>query len=436
MPGKRDGPHGDAGEAPPDPAEPPIDDPIEHPVDGVIDLHQFRPADARDVVGDYLDACREQGVLDVRIIHGKGKGVLRRIVRSSLDKRDDVESYRTPDDGSSWGATLVRLSRKAVLIASLALAAACGVGGGDVPPPADDGLLLAEDSDGPEVTSLLGVPLYRPMLDPERRAPLAENLSEAEAAYRESPEGEEAIIWYGRRLAYLSRYRDAIEIYTRGLEVHPRSYRLLRHRGHRYISTRQFEAAITDLTRAADLAAGLPRETEPDGAPNALDIPLSNTHFNIWYHLGLAYYLTGDLEAARDAYLECMQHSDNPDLLVATTDWLYMTYRRLGEDEAAAALLEPIDADMEIIENDSYHRRLLMYKGEIAPEELLDLRAADDPNVALNIATQGYGVGNWYLVNGDIDAARDVFERVVEGTSWAAFGYIAAEAELARGVGS
>ena len=109
-----------------------------------------------------------------------------------------------------------------------------------------------------------------------------------------------------------------------------------------------------------------------------------------------------------------------------------VTYRRLGDEEAAAAVLEPIAADMEIIENDSYHRRLLMYKGEVGPEELLDLRAEDDPDTALQIATQGYGVGNWYLVNGDEEAARGVFERILEGTSWAAFGYIAAEADLNR----
>ena len=118
--------------------------------------------------------------------------------------------------------------------------------------------------------------------------------------------------------------------------------------------------------------------------------------------------------------------------MIATSDWLYMTYRRLGNERAAAELLEPITAAMEIVENDSYHRRLLMYKGEVAPEDLLDLRAADDPDLALTIATQGYGVGNWYLVNGDAARARDVFERILEGTSWAAIGYIAAESDVAR----
>jgi len=405
---------------------------VELPIDGVLDLHTFRPADARDLVNDYLDACRDEGIAEVRIIHGKGKGVLRRIVHAALDRREDVAGYRLAGDGSSWGATIVRLSL-ALLIALAATA--CGGGDGGVAVPDDAAtaaLILPDDAEGPEVTSLIGVPLYRPLLSDERRTALEANLASAAADYSAAPRDEDAIVWYGRRLAYLSRYNDAIAVYSRGLELHPGSYKLLRHRGHRYISTRQLDAAVADLERAAALAEDEPVEIEPDGAPNALDIPLSNVHFNIWYHLGLAYYLQGDFEAARDAYLRCMEYSDNDDLLVATSDWLYMTYRRLGDDQAAAQVLEAIDADMEIIENDSYHRRLLMYKGEVAPEELLDLRAEADPDIALNIATQGYGVGNWYLVNDDSDAAREVFERILEGTSWAAFGYIAAEAEVAR----
>jgi tetratricopeptide (TPR) repeat protein len=440
---------------------------VELPIDGILDLHQFRPGDARDVVGDYLDACREKGVLDVRIVHGKGKGVLRRIVHSLLEKRADVVSYRLAADGGGWGATQVRLTApgreidgiappearrkkegdggggggggrsllRSVLVSLLLLlplAAACGGGtGGDGAPQA---LILPDAEEGPEVVSLIGVPLFRPLLADARRAELEANLAAAAATYAENPGDEEAIIWYGRRLGYLSRYHDAIEVYTHGLEQHPDSYKLLRHRGHRYISTRQFDDAVADLTRAAELAAGETVEIEPDGAPNALGIPLSNVHFNIWYHLGLAHYLRGDFAAARDAYVECLQYSDNDDLLVATSDWLYMTYRRLGDDAAAQALLDPVSADMEIVENDSYHRRLLMYKGELEAEELLDLRAEADPDVALDIATQGYGVGNWYLVNGDAQGAREVFERILEGTSWAAFGYIAAEAEVARGV--
>lgn len=263
-------------------------------------------------------------------------------------------------------------------------------------------------------------------------ATLEANLAEAEANLAANPGDEMAIIWVGRRLAYLGRYQEAYDTFRGGLELHPDSYKLLRHAGHRSITLREFDRAVEELGRAAELMPEGPLETEPDGAPNALNIPLSSTQFNVWYHLALAHYLNGDFEAAVEAYERCMATSVNPDLLVATTDWMYMTLRRLGRHEEAAALLEPITADLKIIENDAYHRRLLMYKGELAPEELLDLRAVDDPDQALNIATQGYGVGNWYLVEGNEERAREIFEAILDGTSWAAFGTIAAEADLAR----
>jgi hypothetical protein len=92
-------------------------------------------------------------------------------------------------------------------------------------------------------------------------------------------------------------------------------------------------------------------------------------------------------------------------------------------------VLEPIAADMDIIENHAYHRLLLMFKGQEAPEALLEPTGEAD---GVQDATIGYGVGNWYLVNGDTSRAMEVFRRVVAGPQWAAFGAIAAEAELAR----
>ncbi len=280
-----------------------------------------------------------------------------------------------------------------------------------------------------EATSLLGTPLYRPELSAERQAELEANLTEAETQLASSPDDPAAVVWVGRRQAYLGRYNDAMATFSGGIEAHPDSPHLYRHRGHRNISIRNFPAAIADFEKATELIEGEPDEVEPDGAPNAAGIPTSTLQSNIWYHLGLAHYLQGDFERALDAFLECMKVSKNDDMLVATSDWLYMTYRRLGRDDEAAAVLEPINADMNILENTAYHGRLLMYKGEVEPETLLEPEGTD----ALQLATQGYGVGNYFLYNGDTARATEIFNQILEGGSWAAFGFIAAEAELARG---
>ncbi len=85
------------------------EDAVDLPIDGVLDLHTFRPADVKELVADYLDECRARGILEVRVIHGKGTGTLRRIVHSVLDRRSDIDRYTLAGDGSSWGATLVTL---------------------------------------------------------------------------------------------------------------------------------------------------------------------------------------------------------------------------------------------------------------------------------------------------------------------------------------
>lgn len=282
----------------------------------------------------------------------------------------------------------------------------------------------------PEVVSLLGTTYFEPERSPEVQARLDSSLWAAKKKFHDNP-SEENYIWYARRLGYLSRFNQAIEVLSEGIDKYPNSYKLLRHRGHRFISMRLFDRAIDDLTKASTLMPAGDPEIEPDGSPNKLNIPLSTTQFNIWYHLGLAHYLKGDFEKAEQAYIECLKVSNNDDLLVATIDWFYMTYRREGKDELAKGLLGNINDSMKIIENDSYYKRLQMYQGKLQPEDLLVVdETADDYD--LSMATQGYGVGNWYLYNGDTTKAVEIFEKVIAGKSFSAFGFIAAEAELAR----
>ena len=306
---------------------------------------------------------------------------------------------------------------------TLGVLAVCGLGACRTAPLPPD----SRPADGAEAVSLTGERLVSPPIPAGTRDAYEQRLAEARRAYDRTPANADSIIWLGRRTAYLGRYREAIGIFTHGVSKHPNDPRMYRHRGHRYITVRDLDRAIADLTRAAQLTRGQPDQVEPDGIPNALNVPTSTLQSNVWYHLGLAHYLQGDFGRALPAYREALRVSNNPDMLVATSHWLYMTLRRLGRDADAGAVLRPISRDLTIIENDAYHRLLLMYKGELPLDSLAPV--GTDP---VGDATIGYGVGNWHMYNGRRDAAMEVFRRVAGRGSWAAFGYIAAEAEVAR----
>ena len=312
---------------------------------------------------------------------------------------------------------MVRTIRMALVSSALALSACAG-----------DPDVAPTTGDAPEATSLLGEPLRPRDIPAATRARLVAQLDSARRAYERTPSDADSIVWLGRRLAYLERYGDAIAVFSEGIEKHPRDARMYRHRGHRLISVRRFDDAIADLERAAELVRGTPDEVEPDGAPNRLNIPTSTTQGNIHYHLALAHYLRGDYDASLAAWRQALAIARNDDTRVAVTDWLYMTLRRLGRDDEARELLASIDAEMDVIENAAYHRRLLFYKGALPADSLLTPGLTDD----LQYVTQGYGVGNWHLAEGDSVRAFEIFDRVLGTGYWAAFGYVAAEADVAR----
>jgi tetratricopeptide (TPR) repeat protein len=267
-----------------------------------------------------------------------------------------------------------------------------------------------------------------PVLSDSVKKDFQKNLISAEKKYKTDSTNSEHIIWYGRRLAYLGLYKEAIELYTKGIHRFPANARFYRHRGHRYITMRCFDKAITDLKKATELINNEIDEIEADGIPNAMNIPTSTLHTNIWYHLGLAYYLKAEYRLALLSFEKCLDISDNDDMRVAALNWLNISLRKMGKNKDAEERLKNVSGEMEIIENHDYFDILIMYK--TGNENKLVEKTQNQET--LSNSTLGFALGTFYLLNGKKQKAREMFEKVVAGNQWSSFGFIAAEAELAR----
>ena len=266
-----------------------------------------------------------------------------------------------------------------------------------------------------------------PALSEKAKAVYTENLLRAKETLEAKPQDADALIWYGRRLGYLGEYYDAMEVFSKAIALHPADARAYRHRGHRWLSLRCFDQAIQDFETAARLTKGKADEIEPDGLPNAKNTPTSTLQSNIWYHLGLAYYLKKDYASAEKAYRRCLAVSNNPDMYAATANWYYITLLKLGKTRAAANLLATVEETPALIENEDYHLILMLYKkNDPMPNPMAFLAQHQD----LSLASFGYGLGNFLLEKGRCAEARQVFERVTSSRQWSAFGYIAAEKAL------
>ena len=184
----------------------------------------------------------------------------------------------------------------------------------------------------PEATSLLGRPLYAIELAPEAKQAVEARVVAAREALSRTPDNPDAILWLGRQTAAAGRVRLAIDIFTKGIAQFPADPRFYRHRGHRYVTVREFDKAIADLAHAAQLVKGKPDQPEPSTA-DAKVMSSETLHYAIYYHLGLAHYLKGDFAAALPVYRQCLaaaKANASDDLTAGASDWLYMTLRRLG----------------------------------------------------------------------------------------------------------
>jgi tetratricopeptide (TPR) repeat protein len=280
---------------------------------------------------------------------------------------------------------------------------------------------------GVQAVSQLGDTLNTPEIDPATEQEFRDNLQAAVEDYRMDPENADAIIWMGRRTAYLGEYREAVRIFTEGAYKFPEDPRMFRHRGHRYLTLREFDKAIADFRNAVGLMQGESDRTEPDGLPNPLNQPTSTLKSNVWYHLGLSHYLKGNFDDAIQAYENGLDLELTKDMRVAFVYWYYMALKRSGKDESAGAVLETVHEDIELIENDTYLNLLLVFKGIFSPGHLVS-NSAD----GLENSTLGYGIGNWHFINGRTDRAYQFWQDVYDSGQWPAFGFIAAESELAR----
>jgi tetratricopeptide (TPR) repeat protein len=243
-----------------------------------------------------------------------------------------------------------------------------------------------------------------------RSLPDTDAVKTARAALDAGPKNVARIIDLGVAQSGARQFREAIATFTRGLEIEPDNALLLRWRGHRYLSVREIDRALADLTRGSKI----------DG-----------TIYGIWYHLGVVQHLRGQFGDAAASFAKALPIAPDAGELQGSVDWLWMSLSRAGRGAEAKAMLDLMHDKKSTFKpiTNAYTRRLQLYRGEIGPDAVVTAADTDD----VQIATLAYGLGNWYLVRGDKAQARQWFERSVQARDgWPGFGFIVSEEELRR----
>lgn len=232
---------------------------------------------------------------------------------------------------------------------------------------------------------------------------------------------------------YLNDLEGSLKIFDEGIENCPESHELYLYKTLVKTTMRDLAGAIVAAERAAALI-----KDKPDHGfdmrvfmhPNPRRYWPSSIHYMIWYHSGMAYYLSGDLEKAKQAYIksgECIYGNGS---LVSRSCWFYPVLRELGEYDQAEALMAGIDDDIKTLADTVYRDQCFLFKGTLSVE---DIQAKAGGN--LNII-QEYAIGYWHYTRGELDKAKVYFERVCARPEIDVYIMIAAEAKLKSYLGA
>ncbi len=288
-----------------------------------------------------------------------------------------------------------------------------------------DVYLRARHRDKPEAYRVDGSPVPPLEVYSEKQIEREDNLHKARAAFDAKPDDPAAGISLARHLAWYGRYHDAIAVYTKLIGKDPTNFRAFRHRGHRYLTLRQFEKGVADLAESGRLIeanwATIQNEPTAEGDDTA-----EQYRWSIWYHLALGQFFARDFAGAEASFRKTLEFSPSPDKSAAASYWLSNTLGRLGRAEEGVALSKPFVPGMDIQSNLSYYELMLYNNGARTLAETLDITNPAAPR----FPTLGFGIANRFLFDGKKEEAAELYRRIVSETDWLGFGHIGSEVEL------
>lgn len=243
-----------------------------------------------------------------------------------------------------------------------------------------------------------------------------DKLKDLEEKLKSDPDNDNLWLEKGLEYVLLNEYDAAIEAFSNGLICNPFNADCYRERGRKYISKGLYPQAVADLLMASRLD------------------PYNNEH---WYYQGVAAHLGEMYDKAIEAFpraIDCMQ-KQGIDEWLAGVDWLWLTYIKLGDKDKANEIIKLVDENTPCIPRSlSYKKRVLLYRGFVKPEEFLDreaLKSTDRPE--LYLISELFGLGNFYLANGNEEKAIALFKEAREVPTWhASFAYQLACKELTK----